>query len=30
VWLCNSVLAHENWRDLIALSRKTADQIGRV
>jgi glycine/D-amino acid oxidase-like deaminating enzyme len=30
VWLCNSVLAHENWRDLIALSQKTADQIGRA
>jgi glycine/D-amino acid oxidase-like deaminating enzyme len=30
VWLCNAVLAHENWRDLIALSRKTADHIGRV
>ncbi|MDB5460109.1 MAG: hypothetical protein JWO72_1850 [Caulobacteraceae bacterium] len=29
VWLCNSLLAHENWRDLLVLSRKTADQIAR-
>jgi flavin-dependent amine oxidoreductase len=27
VWLCNSALAHENWRDLLALSRRVSDGI---
>ena len=27
VWLCNSIVAHENWRDLQVLSRHVADGI---
>jgi hypothetical protein len=27
VWLCNSVIAHENWRDLLKLSRRVANGI---
>lgn len=27
VWLCNAMLAHENWRDLLVLSRNIADGI---
>jgi hypothetical protein len=27
VWLCNSVIAHENWRDLLRLSKNVAHAI---
>lgn len=30
LWLCNAVLAHENWRDLIALSRTIAGRIAEA
>jgi hypothetical protein len=27
VWLCNSIIARENWRDLLVLNRRVADGI---